>query len=117
MRKISLGKYAKEHKLSRAQVIKLILQNRLKSEEIYENGKKKTYIILDDEKIDENKNIKKFEDIGIFFEKKYENLLKDIKIDSIYKDDEEYFILSEERVFKIYKENKIYKIKELKKIK
>ncbi len=49
MNQITLQAYAVKHKLSVFNVIKMIKSNKLKSEEIEENGKKVLYIILDDE--------------------------------------------------------------------
>ena len=49
MQEIPLGKYAKEHRLSRAMVIKYILQGKLKSKEVIENGRKQIYILVDED--------------------------------------------------------------------
>ncbi len=49
MKRIPLGRYAKLHKLSRAQVIQKILRGELEAEEVVEDGKKVRYILINEE--------------------------------------------------------------------
>ena len=91
MKKISIGKYAKLHKISRAQVIKQIVSGKLKSQEIEEDGRKKTYILLEDEEDYDKHNNSDF--LKEFIEKN----MKNIKILWIFKESEGSFILVYEK--------------------
>jgi len=49
MEKIGLKEYARKHKLSIYNVIKMTREGTLKSEKVEENGKEVVYILVDDE--------------------------------------------------------------------
>ncbi len=48
MKRVTIKAYAKEHKLSIYNVIKMTREGRLKTEKAEENGKEVVYIIVDD---------------------------------------------------------------------
>jgi len=49
MEKVTVKEYARKHKLSIYNVIKMIREGTLKSEKVEENGKEVVYILTDDE--------------------------------------------------------------------
>ncbi|WP_281950618.1 hypothetical protein [Nitrosophilus kaiyonis] len=120
MEKIALGKYAKMNRLSRAEVIKLIVTKKLKSEEIIENGRKKIYILIDDSDYKKYNSTKK-DIIKEFLNKNFDSFSgdleelkkRDFKILKIFKDKDNYFAIidvnGELNLLKIYeKEEKFY---------
>ncbi|WP_187648175.1 hypothetical protein [Nitrosophilus labii] len=80
MKRVPLGKYAKFLRKSRFEIIKLTLQNKIAFEEVVENGKKITYILVDDETYESiySKSAKNDNNIKLYC-KKSEEFLKSLK--------------------------------------
>ena len=66
--KLKLGQYAKKMKMSRYEVLRLIMHGKLPYEEVIENGKKVYYIITDKSIERKESDVERFECGGVMIE-------------------------------------------------
>ncbi len=85
MKRVPLGKYARFLRKSRFEIIKLTLQNKIASEEVVEDGKKITYILVDDETYEKIYSKSTKNDKSKLNCKKSREFLKSINEDSVEK--------------------------------
>ena len=86
--KLKLGQYAKKMKMSRYEVLRLIMHGKIPYEEVIENGKKVYYILSDEpiEAVEKRSDVERFECGGVMIEIENDRLVlkRDGKVE-IYK--------------------------------
>ncbi len=122
MLEIPLGKYAKRMRMSRALVIKLILQKKLRSKEVMEEGRKRIYILVDEAEWEKPKErlslLQRLNERGMKF---FQQLMEEgFRLHTLYRDEKSYYaLLTKENdtiLLQLIPQEKNYTVKVLQKV-